>query len=722
MPLDYTDLREMKKRQDIEGLLNILETGDMKECREAIRMLGELRTRKAISPLIGFLETDDVQIRSNASWALGEIGHVKAVLPLIGLLNDPIENVRINAAWSLGRIGDKRALSVLRSAMKNGSTDLRKHAREAIARIESNEKENWRNPEDCDIPDIVDIPLIEIEVPSNMECNYISRVEDADSQTDYENMARFSRNVQVRDTGDSLSGEDTRKIVLGLKEDSKGLVSVDIIFKYKDNINGERKSSSVWLQMASVGTNGDHKTEREIERIESRPKYIKKTTAEGIKRKAKIKHSRKQRPVEYDLPDETGLDQFEKYPPGIDYTDIEEYPQEKVINDKIITRRNKRPVVREIPEEQEYEYEEETREIPELSRQEPAREIKSEPKSIGTKPEPKSVGTKPEPKSIGTKPEPKPMQPEPKPIGTKPEPKPIETRPEPKPIETRPEPKPIETRPEPKPIGTKPEPKPIGTKPEIKSINEPLVAAAPPKIPEQPKPVEIKIEKVNEKITPEIKPSAKAVTAKPVTVSTPGGNVNSAVQLLSNIGMSGMTNAASTVTQLAGEEAESKHSQLRTVPIEEMKDEITCLGDIVVMIGVELHGNGQGGEVKGEMQMYIGRQDALEVANELLCNTADTAIKEFNDDITSTLKETANIYGGQYVSAISEYIGVPLSLKAPTFKTGQSSQVAESVLKAITGKVEFALATNIEFGNNRIGRLIMLVDPKSFDIIITKLF
>ena len=651
MPLDYTDLREMKKRQDIEGLLNILETGDIKECREAIRILGELRTRKAVSPLLGFLETDDVHIRSNAAWALGEIGHVKAVLPLIGLLNDPVENVRINAAWSLGRIGDKRALSVLRAAMKNGSTDLRKHAREAIARIESNEKDKWR--EDADIPDIVDIPLIEIEVPSNMECNYISRVEDADSQTDYENLARFSRNVQIRDTGDSFSEEDTRKIVLGLKDDSKGLVSVDIIFKYKDNTNGEKKSSSVWLQMASVGTNGDHKTEREIERIDSRPK---RRTAEGSKRIAKIKRSRRPKPVEYDIPDEAGSDQLEKYPSEIDDTDIEEYPEERVITKKIITRREKRPVVREIPEEQEYGYEEETQEIPEL-----------------TRPEPKTEETKPEPKEI------------------KPEPKPKETRPEPKPKEIKPE-----------------------------------LQAAPPKIPDKPKPepksVEIKTEIVKEKVPPEIKPPVEAVTAKPATVPTPGGNVNSAVQLLSNIGMSGMTNAASTVTQLGGEEAESKHSQLRTIPIEEMNDEITGLGDSVVMISVELHGNGQEGEVKGEMQMYISSQNALEIANELLCNTPDTAIKEFNDDITSTLKETANIYGGQYISAISEYIGVPLSLKAPSFKTGKSSQVAESVLKDITGKVEFALATNIEFGNNRIGRLIMLVDPKSFDIIISKLF
>src|SRR5659263_543060 len=382
LPLDYTDLREMKKRQDIEGLLNILETGDIKECREAIRMLGELRTRKAVSPLLGFLETDDVHIRSNAAWSLGEIGHVKAVLPLIGLLNDPVENVRINAAWSLGRIGDKHA--------------------------------------------------------------------------------------------------------------SKGLVSVDIIFKYKDNTNGEKKSSSVWLQMASVGTNGDHKTEREIERIDSRPK---RRAAEGSKRIAKIKRSRRPKPVEYDIPDEAGSDQLEKYPSEIDDTDIEEYPEERA--KKIITRREKRPVVREIPEEQEYGYEEETQEIPEL-----------------TRPEPRTKETRPEPKEI------------------KPEPKIKEIKPEPKTKEIKPEPKTIEAKPE--------------------------VQAAPPKIPDKPKPepklVEIKTEIVKEKVLPEIKPHVEAVTAKPATVPTPGGNVNSAVQLLSNIGMSGMTNAASTVTQLGGEE------------------------------------------------------------------------------------------------------------------------------------------------------------------------
>lgn len=624
MPLDHTDLREMKKRQDIEGLVNILETGDIKECREAICMLGELRSRKAITPLIGFLETDDVQIRSNAAWALGEIGHMKAVLPLIGLLNDPIENVRINATWSLGRIGDKRALSVLRYALKNGSTDLRKHAREAIARIESNGNNTWRNTQEPDISDTVDIPLIAIEVPSNMDCKYISRVEDNESQTDYENMARFSRNVQIRDTNDSFSEDETRKIVLGLKDDSRGLVSVDILFRYKDNVGVERKSSSVWLQMSSV--DGDHRNEREIERIDSRPKDTNRT-GESSKRKAKIKHSIKPKPVEYDLPEEIGFDQIDKDHAQTDNTEIEENPDERIFNKRIFTRR---PVASEIPREDD----QETIKPLKRSRKMPL----------------------PDEGELN-----------------------------------------LETR----EIPETSEPKPREVKPEVK----PAVQAEKP---------QVKVE-----VNPEIKPYVAPAATKPASVSV---SVNSAVQLLSDIGMSGMTNAASTVTQLSGEEAESLHSQLLTLPIDEMKDEITGLGDNVVMIGVELHGNGQVGEVKGAMQMYISSQNALEIANELLCNTPDSAIKEFNDDIISTLKETANIFGGQYISAISEYIEVPLTLKTPTFNEGNSSKIAESVLKDITGKVEFALATNLSLGNNRLGRLIMLVDPKSFDIIIQKLF
>jgi hypothetical protein len=263
LPLDQTDLREMRKRHDVEGLLGILETGDMKECRESIRILGELKARKAIVPLIGFLETDDIQIRSNTAWALGEIGHAKAVLPLIGLLNDPIDNVRINAAWSLGRIGDKRALSPLRSAMINGSTELRKHAREAIVKIELSEANKKHGLEDeQQEPDFSDIaiPLLTLAVPLDMECNYLSRVEDEVSQTDFVNTTQFSRDVLLNDTDnfDVIPEDELRNIILGLRKGSTGSISIDVLFRYKNDNNdiNDNKTSSVWLHASTKEKKG----------------------------------------------------------------------------------------------------------------------------------------------------------------------------------------------------------------------------------------------------------------------------------------------------------------------------------------------------------------------------------------------------------------------------------------------------------------------------------
>lgn len=696
MPLDHTDLREMKKRHDVEGLLGILETGDIKECRESIRMLGELRSRKAIVRLVGFLETDDIQIRSNAAWALGEIGHVKAVLPLIGLLNDPIDNVRINAAWSLGRIGDKRAMSALRSAMRNGSTELRKHAREAITRIDKTQADKRHGlEEEQEEPDFSDIavPLLTLAVPSDMECNYLSRVEDEVSQTDFVNTTEFSRDVLLRDTGnfDMISEDESRKIIIGLGKESTGSVSIDILFRYK-NDNGDTKTNSVWLHVSTrdkKGVGEAYKIETLPEMERSEPK---RRVSDTGKKKTRIKYVKKAKPVEYEIPQDLETDREEST-----YEDIEEpeeYPEEKVIQRKEIKRQYKKFPVRERHVEPEpYSSEEELEEPQEPGYQ----EIQEQP------------------------------EPEIKPRQAKPEVKPVK-----EPV------KPVAKIPE----TPKPEVKAREPKPEVKPIKEAVKPAA--KIPEPPRPEikvsetrpELRTEPVREQVKieakTEIKPEVKAEAIPPMKpeVMPPrvnyepakGGSVDSAVRLLSDIGMSGMTKAASAVTQLSGEEEEAKHSQLRTLPVDEIKDEILSLGDNVVMIGVGLNGKGATGDVKGEMQIYLSNQDALDVANELLCNTPETYVREFTDDISSTLKEIANIFGGQYVSAISEYIGVPFLLNVPSFKTGQSSQIAESALKDIVGKVDFVLATNLAFGPNKVGRLIMLLDPASFETIIKKLF
>jgi chemotaxis protein CheY-P-specific phosphatase CheC len=686
----------MKKRHDVEGLLGILETGDIKECRESIRMLGELRSSKAIGPLIGFLETEDIPIRSNAAWALGEIGHFKAVLPLIGLLNDPIDNVRINAAWSLGRIGDKRALSTLRSAMRNGSIELRKHAREAIAKIESTEADKRHGmEEEKEEPDFSDmaVPLLTFAIPCDMECNYLSRMKDEVSQTDFVNTTQFSKDVLLNDTGnfDVIPDQEFRKIILGLRKESTGSVSIDVLFRYK-NDNGDNKTSSVWLHVSSKekkGIAGSYQIETipEVERRET-----KRRVSDTGKKKTQTKYVKKAKPVEYEIQQDFEIDREEST-----YEDInepEEYPEEKVIRRTEIKRQYKKFPVREKPvEQQAYSRDEDEFEEPHDSGYQDTQEQQE------------------------------------------PEIKPREVKPEVKPAK---EPfKPSAKIPEPLPEVKSREPKP-----EVKPVKEQVKPAQ--KIPEPPKPVVRATESKNElktgpvrelvkieakpeiktQVIPEIKPQPMPeILPYQVKPGTAGmGDVNSAVQLLSDIGMSGMTKAASAVTQLSGDEEEAKHSQLRTLPVDELKDEILSLGDSVVMIGVGLNGKGPAGDVNGEMQIYISNKDALDVANELLCNPPDAYVKEFTDDISSTLKEIANIFGGQYVSAISEYIGVPFLLKVPSFKTGQSSHIAESALKDIAGKVDFVLATNLAFGPNKVGRLIMLLDPASFDTIIKKLF
>ncbi len=550
LPSDHTGLREMKKSGDAEGLLRVLDTGDVREIREAVRILGELRYSKATGPLIGLLEIDDIQIRSNSAWALGEIGNARAVLPLIGLLNDPSENVQVYAAWALGRIGDKRAITALNAASKNGSQDLRKHAREAIARIESNKRgmrnraDNYTSEEygatDEALSSDIDIPLVALDVPLNiLKCDYVSRAEGEPNR----GRARLSKDVAIKDTINT--GQDnTRRIILGLRDDFCGMVSIDVLFRYRDNrVDGH--TSSVWLQVANAEEN--HATSGS-------------DTARG-------------RDFDLELAPDEQTDEME--------------------------RRAHQQDVREA-------------------------KIKYSRKQI---------------------------------------------------------PRPVE-----------------------QSSDR----------------AETKVKKIETgtlKQAPDIDLNTQVVDAQKDIV-----DVDSAVRLLSDIGIAGMTNAASAVTQLSGQESESLQSQLRTLPIDQMHDEIVSLGDYIVSIEVKLHGKGQAGEVNGMLHLYFSKDVALAIANELLCNQADAAIKEFTEDIISTLKETANIFGGQYISAVSEYIEVPIFLEAPIFKTGTSVQIAESVMKDITGKVEFALATDLAFGNNKTGRLIMLLDPRSFEIIVAKLF
>ncbi len=706
MPLDHIDLKEMKKGGDIEGLLSVLDTGDPKDMGEAIRILGELRSRKAIRPLVGLLEKDNIQIRANSAWALGEIGEVKAVLPLIGLLNDPSDNVRVYAAWALGKIGDTRALNALSASLKNGSQDLRKHAREAIARIESNklkvgDDDNGSVEEEPQSQETTDLALVTLDVPVGLfECDYVSKVEGESRKG---NTMRFSGDVSIQDTVNS-NQENTRRIILGLKNDFKGIVSIDVLFKYLDNDGGE-KTSSVWLQMESVAgeTYQEPAQEEEVQR---------RKASRQVFKKARIKPGRKTRPVEYEIPD-NGEDEE---PQSEEQSSFEEnVPVQEVQKKKGTSRRKPAPVEPENPEPEQasgagsqatVSHETVIEEPQAPPKQEIKPEVIQQPLVVerlqAVAPPKQEAKTEEAPQAVE-----KPQVAAPPVQEAKPE-----VAQQPQVVE-----KPQAVAPPKQETKTEAIPQP--------QVVEQAQAIVPPKQevkPEAvPQPQAVEKPQAAAPLKQEVKPEApQAQAAEKPQAAQPG--VDSAVRLLSDIGMSGMTEAASTVTQLGGQEADSLQSRLRTLPVDQIPDELTNLGEYIASVEVKLKGKGEAGEMKGEMHMYFPKNVALDIANELLCNGPDTVAKDFTEDIISTLKETANIFGGQYVSAISEYIEIPIYLEAPEFKTGASAQVAESLMKDITGKVEFVLATDLAFGNGKSGRLIMLLDPKSYDIIITKLF
>ncbi|MCX9014013.1 MAG: HEAT repeat domain-containing protein [Candidatus Methanoperedens sp.] len=603
----------MRKSGDVEGLIRMLNISTTIERRDIIQTLGELKSRKSVIPLIELLEDEAMVIRSSAAWALGEIGDTKATLPLIGLLNDESETVRIQSAWALGRFGDMRAVAGLKSLLKDGSPDLKKIAKESLIRIESINDERHQHKYDRKSvhSDQVDIPLLTIDVPSNMfECEYISRVEDGMKKGNGNGNGKgvnFSKDVILDDTKTDYHsvGKNKRRITLGLKNDYDGLASVDVLFNYVDKNNGGHKSS-VWLQLA---TNGHESVINE---------------------------------------------------PGRNYT-MPPVPESGWHRDEQIVERRRTPARDETPP-----YRQPSREYLRYEHQphvESGNELRFD------------TGY-----SIDPVHEDYPVQ------------------------------------------------KRNGNKEKAERLDFFAESNIPPTISELPPFSEAHVSVPSPVIKAPVISEASPVLNKPTNmhvVPAPNAetqiNLDSAISLLNNIGHSGMANAASTVTELAGQD-DSIQSQLRIVQIDDMQNEIIGLGEEIVLIDVGLHGNDPSANISGKLMFYLSKDIALQIANELLCIPQDEAVNEFTEDIISTVKESANIFGGQYVSAISEFIEVPITLNAPVFKTGLSSQIAESNTKEFSGKVEFALTTDMNFGENKTGRLIILLDPKSFDTIIQKLF
>lgn len=104
--LGELNVKMLKRRRDVDGLIKVLGSGKHPESREeAAEALGEIRDPKAVDPLIAALRDRDAEVREEAAKSLGMIGDRKAVEPLNEALKDVDPKVRREAEQALARLG-----------------------------------------------------------------------------------------------------------------------------------------------------------------------------------------------------------------------------------------------------------------------------------------------------------------------------------------------------------------------------------------------------------------------------------------------------------------------------------------------------------------------------------------------------------------------------------------------------------------------------------------
>lgn len=130
------NIKELKRKSDVDELINALGDGDAFVRRSAANALGQIGDARAIEPLITAL--GDEGARGRAAIALGEIGD-PAVELLITVFGDESKDVSVrwSAAIVLGKIGDIRAVPVFGKAINNSDERIRNAAKEAIDKIKS---------------------------------------------------------------------------------------------------------------------------------------------------------------------------------------------------------------------------------------------------------------------------------------------------------------------------------------------------------------------------------------------------------------------------------------------------------------------------------------------------------------------------------------------------------------------------------------------------------
>ncbi len=130
-PLDEAEVRSMKERHDIPGLIRALKHQETRIQWEAAEALGELG-KEDISPLVAAIRRRNRDVRLGVIEAFGRIKDASTVPILIEALSDKSPEVRWEGALALGEIGDVSAIPALVQALSDRDKYVRYGAAQAL--------------------------------------------------------------------------------------------------------------------------------------------------------------------------------------------------------------------------------------------------------------------------------------------------------------------------------------------------------------------------------------------------------------------------------------------------------------------------------------------------------------------------------------------------------------------------------------------------------------
>lgn len=188
--------------------------------------------------------------------------------------------------------------------------------------------------------------------------------------------------------------------------------------------------------------------------------------------------------------------------------------------------------------------------------------------------------------------------------------------------------------------------------------------------------------------------------------------------ILKEIGNIGAGNAATALAQLLNKRIDMNVPKVNILPINEIPEVFGNIEDLVVAVYMRLTG-----KITGNILFVLGEQDALKLLNMLVGQAIDS-LPELDEMQKSAMLEIGNIITGSYISALSDFIKMPMIPSVPAISIDMLGAVLSTPLSEMFYKGDTALLIETKFMDKEDhlkGHFILIPDPKSIEIMFTAL-